>query len=235
MELFDKYLNSIENLLAPFGAKRFVYNRDKIAPITDKFELILQSDSAYELGGGNNKAVGLVTVTEKQFDSETIVYGKDLSEIKGDTSFAKIVILSLKDMENDEQKFFDLIKELEFVKYKYNVEGFMSRCSGITKREQVRVSKKALKKGLNFESIGNSFIKKYLEFENVKAVKIIYVTESNVDYDSITETVEKIDVATRALNHILDNINLDCAHCNLKPICDEVDGMKELHIKTLKK
>ena len=111
MDLFDKYIENITSLLAPFDAKRFVYNEAKVVPMTEKFEIIFQSDTAYELGGGNNSAVGLVTVTEKQFDySETIVYGKELNEIDKDTPFAKIVLLSLKGIEQDEQKSFDLIK-----------------------------------------------------------------------------------------------------------------------------
>jgi hypothetical protein len=29
----------------------------------------------------------------------------------------------------------------------------------------------------------------------------------------------------------MQNINFDCSTCNLKPICDEVEGMRELHFK----
>ena len=43
----------------------------------------------------------------------------------------------------------------------------------------------------------------------------------------------KIKRTTSALNHILDNV-FDCSTCNLKEICDEVEGMKELHIKKAK-
>lgn len=34
---------------------------------------------------------------------------------------------------------------------------------------------------------------------------------------------------TMTLSKILEGMPTDCGACNLKPICDEVEGMKELH------
>ena len=34
---------------------------------------------------------------------------------------------------------------------------------------------------------------------------------------------------TLTLSKILEGMPTDCNSCNLKPICDEVEGMKELH------
>ena len=103
----------------------------------------------------------------------------------------------------------------------------MTRASAFNMREQIRVSKKAVKNGVTFSDYGSSLIKAYLEFPMVKSVQIIFIT----DFDCFNELgviCDKVRQTTDALNHILDNVLLDCNTCNLKSICDEVEGMKEL-------
>ena len=166
--------------------------------------------------------------------SDTIlVIVKDIPEIKSDCCFGKIVFLEIKDI-GEKQSAFDKIKELERLKYSFCPEEFMTRASAFNMREQIRVSKKAVKNGVTFSDYGSSLIKAYLEFPVVKSVQIIFIT----DFDRFNELgmiCDKVRQTTDALNHILDNVLLDCNTCNLKSICDEVEGMKELHMKNAAK
>ena len=41
---------------------------------------------------------------------------------------------------------------------------------------------------------------------------------------------KKADDITKTLSHILDGLPTDCGHCQLKPVCDEVEGMREMHL-----
>ena len=66
------------------------------------------------------------------------------------------------------------------------------------------------------------------------AAKIVFVTDSRLNFDELTAQAEKISALTKALNHIFDNVLVDCKNCNLKPICDEVEGMRELHLNMVK-
>lgn len=235
MELFDNYITNIQSLLAEQSVKRFAYNADNAWPIDVKSALILVRDSAYELGGSDYPSVGLTAVTENlDVESGVEVIGKDLSQISADTPFAKIVLLKIKSITADEQTLFNTVKELEYVKYKVNVRGFMARASAMNFREQVRVGKDAVKQGITFEKVGNALIKAYLQNPNVTSAKIIFVTDNSIDFDYLTSTAEKIREVTKTLNHILDNVIVDCKSCNLKPICDTVEGMRELHIKMAK-
>jgi CheY-like chemotaxis protein len=93
------------------------------------------------------------------------------------------------------------------------------------------VAKSALKKGVSFEKVGNLLISKYKENPKIKAVKVIFVTADNVDYKKLEAMAQKSFSITETLNHIMNSVTFDCDSCNLKPICDEVDGMKELHFK----
>jgi hypothetical protein len=40
-----------------------------------------------------------------------------------------------------------------------------------------------------------------------------------------------VDKITLTLNHIMDGLATDCSVCSFKQVCDEVEGMKELHFK----
>ena len=61
------------------------------------------------------------------------------------------------------------------------------------------------------------------------------MSKRNVIVKKLNSVAKKISQTTSALNHIFDNVMFDCSTCNLKEICDEVDGLKELHLKTVKK
>ncbi|MDE5872919.1 MAG: carbon monoxide dehydrogenase, partial [Lachnospiraceae bacterium] len=82
--------------------------------------------------------------------------------------------------------------------------------------------------------LGRSLIDEYLKNPIVKSVQIIFITQFD-KFDELLMLADKIKSTTSALNHILDNILFDCSTCNLKEICDEVEGMKELHMKKAKR
>ena len=159
--------------------------------------------------------------------------GSDLNEIKSDSPFAKFVFIQVKDFEN-EQDTFNKIKELEALRYHLSVDGFMTRASALNMREQIRVSKKAIKSGVTLADYGKTLLSKYLEFDYVKSAEIYFVTDFD-DFEKLNVVAKKINQTTSALNHIFDNVLFDCSTCNLKEICDEVDGLKELHLKNIKK
>jgi CO dehydrogenase/acetyl-CoA synthase beta subunit len=173
----------------------------------------------------------LAVSSDFQFDDCTYLFGKDLYEIKEDTSFIKIVFLEIEDV--DEQQAFDKIKELELVRYNYCPQGLMTRASALSMREQIRVSKKAVKNKISFADYGSALIEQYKANPLVKSVQIVFLTEFD-KFDDLYMLCDKIKNTTSALNHILDNVLFDCSSCNLKAICDEVEGMKELHMKTTK-
>jgi hypothetical protein len=105
----------------------------------------------------------------------------------------------------------------------------MVRMSPEHYREQVRVSKQALKKGISFRSIGASYIKAYKKDPNVLNATVIFSTLPGLDYKTMKDYAKKSSDITNTLTHILEGLPTDCSVCALKDICDEVEGMKELH------
>ena len=107
----------------------------------------------------------------------------------------------------------------------------MIRTSSRSHKEAVRVSKDAIKKGISFQNAGNLLINKYKENPAVRGVRVIFITSPEADHKAFEEIAQKNNTITETLNHIMNNVNFDCDTCNLKPVCDEVEGMRELHFR----
>ncbi len=228
MDLFVNLINKVEELVE--GSSRAVYsfNDSYIWNDIGFSQVILQRDTAFELNG-----TGFSLVTTKGFDDEIIVVGNELSEIQGDSSFARVAIVQIDAIE-DAQELHDIIKKIEYVKYNCYPQGFMMRSSSSSYKESVRVSKKELASGICFEKIGNLLVKKIKEIPRVKAVKLYFIACAQVDYSQIGAIAQKNKEITQTLNRVINETLVDCDSCKLKSICDEVEGMRELHFKSIK-
>ncbi len=226
MKLYNNLISDIKCTLK--DAK--TVSSSKLLNVTDKSSVIFLSDTAFELGGNQHPCVSsLAVANDVAFSNSIYLLGNDLNNIKGDSPFGKFVFIQMEEFEN-EQNTFDKIKELESLRYRLNVDGFMTRASALNMREQIRVNKKVIKSGVTFADYGNTLLQEYLKFPYVKSAEIYFVTEFN-DFERLNSIANKISQTTSALNHIFDNVMFDCSSCNLKEICDEVDGLKELHFK----
>ncbi len=229
MNFFDSLIDDFYNCVSSYGYKDYSYNSKSKWQDLGQSELVMQRESAYELDG-----VGFNLVTSKAFDDKITVIGDDLAQINGDRKFARVSVISIDDVD-DEQRAYDLIRKIEYVKYHFFPKGYMIRTSSRSHKEVVRLSKSALKQGATFEKIGNLLIDKYKSNPAIKAVHTFFVTEKSIDYKMLEALAVKNHSITETLNHIMNNVNFDCSSCNLKPICDEVEGMRELHFKSAEK
>lgn len=198
--------------------------------------MILRSDMAYELGGNHLPALSGMTLTADTSlvpRDEVLLYGKDLGEIHEDTPYARLAVLRVKeDSMGEGNDLYQAIRKMEYTKYHLNPEGFMMRISAASQREMVRVGKTALEKGLGFEQVGKLFLQSYHKNPQVEAVKLVFITLSDFPYEELEIYIKKAEEITKAIDHILKNLSMDCNVCSLKQICDEVEGMKELHFGT---
>ena len=180
-------------------------------------QLVRDHPDARILAIDADPAVGLATALAVQV-SETI------------DDIAHITVLRTEDITKDgEQAAFAIIKGIETKKYGVYPEGYMIRAAAFSNREQARVSRKALDKGLTFEQVGNLFIRQYRRSRFVQAVKVIFITLPQAPYRDLDGLATRTNKITGALNHILDDVDMDCKACEWKPVCDEVEGLKEMH------
>lgn len=236
MELYNSIIGKIPGYVDGIEAKHYDFSASGTWPETEGFEMVMMKDAAYELGGNGKPAVNFTCVTSSSSlvdRDEILLYGPDFKDIKGDVSYARIALVLTEDFASingdDSEKTLRSIQDIDFTKYHVYPKGFMIRTSSESNREQVRVSKEALATGISFEKIGNSFIKHYKENPSVKAVKLIFITDGAANYPELVKTAKNVHDITMTLSKILEGMPTDCGSCNLKPICDEVEGMKELH------
>ena len=232
MELYNSLIKESNSLLEKGRPRVWEYRPGDAWKDIGSSELVLQKDAAYELGAMGKGSANYVLFTSSPdlVDKDQILlYGADLGEIKGEVDFARIVLLRVGLIDGDDEAVYRTLKDIEFAKYHVYPEGYMVRMSPESYREQVRVSKQALKKGVSFKNIGANYITAYKKDPNVLNATVIFVTAPGYDYGAMKKLAKKANDVTGTLTHILEGLPTDCSVCALKDICDEVEGMKELH------
>lgn len=233
MRVFDKSIEKTFEILKDFDQTIYEFAPNSSWKRLDSSELILGKDTAVELGPSNLKGAAYTMVTTNSSlikENKIRIIGDDIKKLKGKSvSFGKIAILKVKEL--DEKVSYSKIKDLERVKFRVHLEGYMIRASTQQKRETVRISNDAMNQGLSFEKIGNSLIEEYLKNDLVENAEIIFVTRKDKAIGDLNIIASKVKEITDAMNHIFDDIEFDCHSCNFSVICDEIDGMKEMHKK----
>ena len=232
MELYNSLINDTHAQLEGLSARVWDYSPADCWTDIGSSELVLQRDAAYEMGAlgkGSANYVLFTSSSELVNKDQVILYGPDMGQIKGDCDFARIVLLRVGVLDDDDEAVYRTLKDIEFAKYHVYPEGYMVRMSPESSREQIRVSKKALAKGISFRSVGASYVAEYKKDANVLNATVIFITDPKADYASLQAAAKKASAVTGTLTHILEGLPTDCSICALKDICDEVEGMKELH------
>lgn len=229
MEFFNSLIDDVLNMCDSPGKVSMPFSDSDLWQDIGYNQVILQRDTSSELNG-----TGFNLVTSDDINDEIILIGEDLCDISGKSPFARISLIQIEN-EEDEQKAYNLIRKIEYVKYHFFPQGYMIRTTSQSHKEAVRVSKDAVKKGISFQKIGSLLIEKYKQIPAVKGVKVIFITAPDADFNLIESVAQKNRKITETLNHIMNSVMFDCDSCNLKAVCDEVEGMKELHFKNTTK
>ena len=233
MKLYDDVLREVLAGLEAYPARRLNKHGESCWKDTGKEAMILRSDMAYELGGGTLPALGSTILTTNQElvpEDEILLYGKDLGEIRKDWPYARIAAVRMKQGSLGEgNELYNRIRNPEYIRYRLFPEGFMMRVSAAQEREAVRVGRQALRKGLGFAQVGSMFLAAYHKNRDVEAVKLMFVTRPEFPWAELEARLKKSEQITKAIDHVLKNLSMDCNACSLKQICDEVEGLKELH------
>ena len=229
MKLYDAIIEETMECARKEGARKL--HAALSWPDNGSAELVMLRDAAFELGGSGKRSANFTCVTSSDEikENEVILCGTDLPKIRKDVSFSRIAILRVGDI-GEEEKAYDAIRAMEFAKYHVFPKGYMVRVSSQSFEERVRVSKEALSKGIDFSRIGASYLQKYLEVPGVIKARIIFFADCDETIEALAKKAGKVDAITKTLTHILDGLPTDCGHCTLKPVCDEVEGMRELHM-----
>lgn len=222
-------------------------------PQVDDHSLILRSDMAFELGGGTRPALGCTVITGDASlvpEDALRLIGPDLPELaagvaggagsgaravttgtaRADVPFARVTLVRVaEDVPSEGQALYRAIRDLEHVRYHFYPRGFMLRVSTSKHRESVRVGSAALAEGLAFGITGAQMIQAFHSNPQVEAVSLTYITDPDFDYAQLASLAREAEKITGAIDHMMKIAMTDCSACGLKPVCDEVEGLRELH------
>lgn len=238
MKLYDEIINNWNKKIEGFVTRGLDFESIAAWPDAGKNNMILRGDMAYELGGSVQSmfALGSTVITADESlvpKDEVVLVGKDLSEIEKDPSYARLtVVLVDEEAIGEGDALFNAIRNIEYVRYQISPKGFMMRVSKAHRRESVRVSKESINEGMSFAHIGKAFIDHLKKNPKVKAVKVYFITDDTFDYKAIEKDVRHANSITETIDHVFKDVKMDCHSCNLKEVCDEVEGLRELHFKT---
>lgn len=236
MKLYDGLINEVNAIIASSNSIQLSIDAKIGWEMLAQNELVLAKHSAYELGadGYASTCTSLATTDESVISNDRItLIGPDLCDIRSDVAFARIMIIHIDDVGEDAVAY-KAIRDIEFVKYDMIPRGYMHRTSFMEFREQVRVAKSAVANGISFSHIGSGYISKLHENPSVKNVHVIFISKYIDEFDALKKITVKADCITKTLNHVLTEMNFDCKTCTLKSICDEVEGLRDLHFKKRK-
>ncbi len=224
MFIFDDLLSEVNEINKNCEAKNLEVNLNH--PFKeDRNQFIFQDDIAYELGANPYKGITLDLLTDSVFEDEILLLGDDLDAIGKNMDYARIVFASIdKDLIGTSNRLYGNIRKFDYIKYHLNYEGIMVRESVFRKKESLVVSKNELKKGnLNFSLLGSYIISKLKELPFIKNVKIIFVNKQNYNYEGLFKVVTRCENITKALDHLMNKVKMDCHVCSLQVICSEVE------------
>lgn len=232
MKLYDETVKKLKDLLETEESLELPLGETPWPEVSDR-SMILRSEMAYELGAENLAALGLTVVTAEEAlvpkDGVTLL-GRDLPQIKADAPYARIALVRVaEDTLGEGQVLYQAIRSLEYTRYHFYPEGFMMRVSTAKNRESVRIGRKALEQGLDFTKTGNRMISAFRRNASVEAVHIYYVTAQDFDYRALGALAAEAERITKTIDHMLKNAAMDCGACSLQKVCDEVEGLRELH------
>ncbi len=239
MKLYERCMAGVSEVLSSGVTRALDVNHVSWEDVGNS-QLIFQEDMAYELGGNDTASVSGIFYTQNAVTSyaessiekdrdEIVLIGPDLPEISDNHCYGRLVFVQLDEAESEStERFYQLLRAIEYRRYHVNPDGFMMRISTMDQKETVRVSKEALARGLDFAKVGKLMLEEYHKLPQVKAVKIVFITDSTIDFEALARYVKQSEDITKALDHLLHEVNMDCKSCGLKEICEEVQEMCEM-------
>lgn len=235
MELFENILDQLRDFIPTKSNKVnfFNYNDSYNWEKDKKTNIIMGSDTAIELGHPSKESLYFLAWTEDKeriSDGKITLIGKNIKKIKkGKCSFGEIILIS--GHEFNEENFFDRYLEMDILKRKLNLKGYMIRAVPQRMREWSRISKEAVNKGFSFEILGNEIIKKYKELEYVDGVEVIFITSGEEELKKIKPIGEKVTKSIQAMNKMFENLEYDCKVCDYQDVCNEMSELRKLRKK----
>ena len=195
MELYNSLINETKALLESKSAKVWDYDAHGLWKDTGMSELVLQKDAAFELGASGKGSANYVLFTSMPSSSTGSGHSQRQGSRRAEGRLRFCPALSCCASAcwmRDDEAVYRTLKDIEFSSTMCTPRGYMVRMSPESYREQIRVSKDALRHGISFKSIGMNYITEYKKDANVISATVIFMTDPSIDYAKLKALAKKI-------------------------------------------
>jgi len=231
MNIFDeKVLQTVEILKGETLKK---LDESECWEVNTKNTFLMDKDTQIELGGYPKESVNLIIPTSNLYGltdipGGTYIIGDEASfQEEKHASFGKIVLLETEDI--DEEKLYDFTQKILLSDSRIFLNDVMLRQSSTHYNLNLRIGKKAMENRFSLGRMANTVFDAFVKLEEVKSAIVILLYGDSELYKGLLDVAEKVKGVTLTLNHIFDGIDMDCGSCVMSPVCDEVEGLREMH------
>lgn len=193
--------------------------------------ILLASDTAVELGPPQTESAAFFLCTgdaDKIKDGQITLVGPDLAEAHSRSlPFGKVVLLAGHGFTED--NFFGRYQEINRLRFRLSLSGYMMRAVLQENKEWSRVGKDALDRGFSFRVLGGALLREMKSLDYIDRASVIFVTASPEEVRKLKPIGDRAVKIMRAMNKVFERLDCDCAACNYSDVCREVEGLKRLH------
>ena len=171
-------------------------------------------DTAVELGHPKEGSTAFLIWTSEPVrlkNKRISVIGPDLHQLVGKRiPFGKIILLGVEGFNEDNS--YERYRQLENVRYDIHLKGYMMRGVSQYGREWSRVSRKAIEDGFSLPILGGALVDRYLEFEFVRSVEVVFFTSGLQDMKPFLPIAENALKIIGAMNKMIEEVSYDCEY-----------------------
>lgn len=231
--MFTGYVREIEDMLASggFASEVVCHGFDPAASWPrQENQIVLAGQTAVELGSPQMGSVAFTAWTQEPglvHDGRICVVGPELSTSHPMVPFGKVVLVQGHGFTDENA--YARFQELERIKYRLDLAGYMLHAVPQENKEWSRVSEDAMRRGLSLRVIGNEILRDYKRVPYVDAVEVVLMASGSEDIERLRPIGDKVGRTLRAMNKMRERLEYDCANCGFSDVCSEVDGLRAMH------
>jgi CO dehydrogenase/acetyl-CoA synthase beta subunit len=238
MELFTGIIPAVYSFLEEQAHKRTWPAGSALPwPVGGSRNIVLKEDIGLELGNPAMESVSCLLWTEKLSlieDGRVTLVGPDFFESAGESlPFGKVVLVGAEGF--DEDNVYDRHKDMDFLRYDLDLQGFMMRAVSQYMREWCRISREALSNGFSANILGSSLIGLLQRKPYVKSVEVIFITSTTSDVTRIKDVATPAEKILSAMNKMASEMDFECGSCDFQEVCDEAEGLKGMRDRLMER
>jgi CO dehydrogenase/acetyl-CoA synthase beta subunit len=191
--------------------------------------LVLQEDSALELGNPSIASLGMLlwTETEPVEGGRVSIVGPDLADAGGESlPYAQVLLVS-----GEFSSEYDSYRDLRDAVYDTRLQGLSVRRMPSRQTVWCKVSREALDAGLSLLDLGAAYIAALEGVEGVKAAEAYFVTSTAADVSLLAPAASGAQRLVEAMMKMYQEQNFDCETCEYQDVCDTVMDLKKIRKK----